>query len=273
MNRPGIGWLAVPATAYCLLLFAVPLALLLVESLRGPNGWTLDGYTSFFGSAYAWGVVLRTLRLAAITTCICFVIGYPAAFALSWTRGWLQSVLVASLLLPLSLSVIVKAFGWTVLLRGDGIVNVALQALGLTASPLRLLFTEAGLLIGIVNIFLPFMVLPLFASIRQLDPNLSEAAATLGGGPIYCFMRVVLPLTVPGIVAGGTLVFSLSIAAYVIPTLLMGDAYQTLPTTIATSFLYLQDPQRGSVAGVVLLALSVLVVAASAVLGRRTRTA
>ena len=129
---------------------------------------------------------------------------------------------------------------------------------------MRLLFTETGLLIGIVNIFLPFMVLPLFASIRQLDPRLSDAAATLGGGPVYCFLRVILPLTVPGIVAGGTLVFSLSIAAYVIPTLLMGDAYQTLPTTIATAFLYLQDPQRGSVAGVVLLALSLLVVAASA---------
>ena len=270
MTRFGIGWLAAPATAYCVLLFAIPLAVLLLGSLHGPAGWTLAGYTTFFGSASAWGVIGRTLRLAAITTAICFAIGYPAAFALSWARGWLQSVLVAALLLPLSLSVIVKAFGWTVLLRGDGLINVTLQAIGLTSSPMRLLFTETGLLIGIVNIFLPFMVLPLFASIRQLDPRLSDAAATLGGGPIHCFLRVILPLTVPGIVAGGTLVFSLSIAAYVIPTLLMGDAYQTLPTTIATAFLYLQDPQRGSVAGVVLLALSLLVVAASASLGRRS---
>jgi putative spermidine/putrescine transport system permease protein len=144
-----------------------------------------------------------------------------------------------------------------------------LATLGLTNAPVRPLFTETGLLIGIVNIFLPFMVLPLFASIRQLDPRLSDAAATLGGGPVYSFLRVVLPLTVPGIVAGSTLVFSLSIAAYVIPTLLMGDAYQTLPTTIATSFLYLQDPQRGSVAGVVLLTLSLIVVLTSATLGRR----
>lgn len=158
--------------------------------------------------------MLRTLRLAAITTAICLAIGYPAAFALSRTRGWLQSVLVACLLLPLC--VIVKAFGWTVLLRANGLINLALQASGLTRAPLRLLFTETGLLIGIVNIFLiflPFMALPLFASIRQLDSRLSDAAATLGGGPLYSFLRVVLPLTVPGIVAGSTLVFSLSMSS------------------------------------------------------------
>ncbi|MGI4810138.1 MAG: ABC transporter permease subunit, partial [Janthinobacterium lividum] len=93
---------------------------------------------------------------------------------------------------------------------------------------------------------------------------------TLGGRPLYVFRRVVVPLTWPGVLAGMTLVFSLSIAAYVIPTLLMGDAFQTLPTTVATSFLYLQDPHRGAVAGVVLLVLAVLAVLASSALGRRT---
>ena len=269
----GIAWLALPAMAYCAVFFAIPLGLLLVESLRGPAGWTLAGYSAFFGSTQAWAILGRTLRLATLTTLICLIIGYPAAFALAWARGALQSLLVAALLLPLSLSVIVKAFGWTVLLRANGVVNNGLQALGLTSAPVRLLFTETGLLIGIVNIFLPFMMLPVFASVRQLDPRLSDAAATLGGGPTYTFMRVVLPLTVPGVVAGVTLVFSLSVAAYVIPTLLMGDAYQTLPTTIATAFLYLQDPQRGAVAGVVLLAVSLLVVVASATVGRRATTA
>lgn len=264
-----VAWLAAPATAVVTALFALPLALLLLESLRGSGGWTLAGYAGFFGSGYAWNVVGRTLRLATLTTCICLALAYPAAFALAAVRGWLQSVLLAALLVPLSLSVIVKAFSWTVLLRANGAVNLRLQALGLTNAPVRLLFTETGLLIGIVNIFLPFMLLPIFASVRQLDPLRSDAAATLGGSPLYRFRRVVLPLTVPGIVAGVTLVFSLSIAAYVIPTLLMGDAYQTLSTTIATAFLYLQDPQRGSVAGVVLMAMSLLVVAASVALGRR----
>ncbi|MBE9607305.1 ABC transporter permease [Acetobacteraceae bacterium H6797] len=267
----GIGWLALPATLWALLLFAVPLLLLLVGSLHGPNGWTLSGYTAFLGSNYSWLIIGRTLKLAVLTTLICLVIGYPAAFALARTRGWVQSLLVAALLLPLSLSVIVKAFGWTVLLRGNGLVNKLLMALGITDAPLRLLFTEAGLLIGITNIFLPFMVLPLFAVVKQIDGRLTDAAATLGGTPFYNFTRVTLPLTVPGIVAGGTLVFSMSIAAYVIPNLLVGDTYQTLSTTIATSFLFLQDPQRGSVAGVVLLVMSLIVVVASVMLGRRAR--
>lgn len=271
MRQLGIGWLAVPACAFALLVFALPLALLLLESLRDGQGWTLDGYRNFLGSAYSWQVTTRTLRLAVLTTLICIVIGYPAAFALARSRGVWQALFVAALLLPLSLSVIVKAFGWTVLLRTNGVVNRLLMASGLTDEPLRLIFTETGLLIGITNIFLPFMVLPIFSVIRQIDPRLTDAASTLGAGPIYGFTRVVMPLTMPGVVAGVTLVFSMSIAAYVIPTLLMGDRYQTLSTTIATSFLYLQDPQRGSVAGVMLLVLSLLVVGASVVLARKVR--
>ena len=262
------GLLSVPAVAYYLVLFALPLGVLLADSFRGPAGFTFGLYGRFFASDYNWAVIGRTLRLAGLSTLICTVIGYPAAFALAATRGRVQSLLIAVLLLPLSVSVIVKAFGWTVLLRGNGAVNLFLQAVGLTDGPVRLLFTETGLLVGITNIFLPFMVLPLFSVVRQLDPRLSDAAATLGSSPLHRFLTVILPLTLPGLVAGVTLVFSLSIAAYVIPTLLMGDTYQTLPTIIATSYLYLQDSGKGAVAGVTLLALSIGVIVGSTALTR-----
>ncbi|MBN8926397.1 MAG: ABC transporter permease [Rhodospirillales bacterium 69-11] len=268
--RPAnVGLLSLPATLYFLLLFALPLGVLLAESLHDRSGWTLAHYARFFATAYNWSVIGRTLRVAVLCTLFCTILGYPAAFALARTRGLLQSALIAALLLPLSVSVIVKAFGWTVLLRGNGVINQALQAVGLTDAPLRLLFTEAGLLIGITNIFLPFMVLPLFSVVRQLDPRLTDAAATLGSTPLHAFLTVTLRLTLPGLIAGITLVFSLSIAAYVIPTLLIGDTYQTLPTMIATSFLYLQDPGKGSVAGVTLLVLSVATIITSAALSRR----
>lgn len=264
----GVGLLSLPAVVYYLALFALPLAVLMAGSLHGPGGWTLDHYARFFASAYNWGVIGRTLRLAVLSTLICTALGYPAAFALAATRGWVQSLLIAILLLPLSVSVIVKAFGWTVLLRGNGALNQALMALGITDGPIRLLFTETGLLLGITNIFLPFLVLPLFAVVRQLDSRLADAAATLGSAPLHRFLTVILPLTLPGLVAGVTLVFSLSIAAYVIPTLLMGDTYQTLPTVIATAFLYLQDPGKGSVAGVTLLVLSVAAVVGGVAVAR-----
>lgn len=269
--RLSIAWLAAPALGFFALVFALPLGLLLVGSLQGPQGWSLAAYADFLGAAYSWQVIGRTLKLATLTTLICLAIGYPAAFAMARTRGIAQSLLVAAMLLPLSLSVIVKAFGWTVLLRRNGVVNDLLVWSGITEEPLRLIFTEAGLLIGITNIFLPFMVLPIFSVVRQIDGRLTDAAATLGGGPFHVFTRVTVPLTMPGVAAGVTLVFSMAIAAYVIPTLLMGDRYQTLSTTIATSFLYLQAPQRGSVAGVVLLAMSLVVVVASAVLAKRLR--
>lgn len=269
MKRQGAGLLTLPAVAYYVLLFAIPLALLLADSFRGPGGFTGSLYARFLASGFNQAVIWRTLRVAGLCTLICAIIGYPAAFALAATRGRLQSLLIAALLLPLSVSVIVKAFGWTVLLRGNGAVNQLLQALHLTDGPVRLLFTETGLLLGMSNIFLPFMVLPLFAVVRQIDPRLAEAAATMGSSPLHRFLHVLVPMTLPGLVAGVTLVFSLSIAAYVIPNLLIGDTFQTLPTVIATSFLFLQDSGKGSVAGVVLLALSLSVIVASVALTRR----
>lgn len=265
----GAGMLSLPAVVYYAALFALPLGLLLADSVRDPSGWTAALYARFLSSPYNWAVIWRTLRVAGLCTLVCGAIGYPAAFALAATRGRVQSVLIGTLLLPLSVSVIVKAFGWTVLLRGNGAVNLFLQWLHVTDGPTRLLFTETGLLLGMTNIFLPFMVLPLFAVVRQIDPRLAEAAATLGSTPLHRFLHVTLPLTLPGLVAGVTLVFSLSIAAYVIPNLLIGDTFQTLPTVIATSFLFLQDSGKGSVAGVILLALSLGVIVGSVAVTRR----
>jgi putative spermidine/putrescine transport system permease protein len=263
--------LALPGTLYLGLVFALPLGALLLVSLWGPDGLTLAGYQKFLSDPFNWQVVGNTLELATLTTVWCLLLGYPSAFALVGARGWLQSLLIAALFLPLSLSVIVKAFGWTILLRSDGLVNRALLGLGLIDAPLRLIFTETGLLIGIVNIFLPFMVLPLFAVITTIDPRLRDAAATLGASPVYRFLHVTLPLTMPGVIAGASLVFSLAISAYVIPTLLIGDRHQVLSTVIAKSFLFLRDAQRGATTSVVLLVLAVAIVMASSRLAPHVR--
>jgi putative spermidine/putrescine transport system permease protein len=263
--------LALPATIYLGLVFAVPLVVLLVASLWGPDGLTLAGYQRFLFDPFSWQIVGNTLKLALLSTVWCLLLGYPAAFALAMARGWLQSLLIAALFLPLSLSVIVKAFGWTILLRSDGLVNRALLGIGVIDEPLHLIFTETGLLIGIVNIFLPFMVLPLFAVITTIDGRLRDAAATLGAGPAYRFLHVTLPLTMPGVIAGAALVFSLSISAYVIPSLLIGDRHQVLSTVIAKSFLFFRDAQRGATASIVLLVLAIAVVMASSRLAPHLR--
>ena len=261
--------LALPATAYLMVAFALPLALLLVTSVVSDGRPTLAGYARFLADPFSWTVIANTLRVAGLTTLVCLLAGYPTAFALALAPRALQGALLAALILPLSVGVVVKAFAWTILLRGDGVVNRLLLATGVVDAPVRLLFTEWGLVLGAVNVFLPFMVLPIFAVVKLIDPRLLDAAATLGASPLHRFVRVTLPLTMPGVIAGVAFVFSMAVSMYVIPTLLMGDRFKTLSVLVARSFLFMRDRALGSTVSVVLLAIAVTVVVASALFARR----
>ena len=262
---------ALPSLIIILGVFALPLLLLLGVSVIGPDGLTLVNYQRLLGTPYYLGVIWNSLRLGLLTTAITFAISYPAAFALARARGALRSLLLATLFLPLAASVIVKAFAWTILLRSDGIVNETLLALGIIEDPIRMIFTETALVVGAVNIFLPFMILPIYANVAQLDARYAEAAATLGASPLVTFFRVIVPLTLPGIIAGVALVFSLSVSAYVVPTLLIGEKYPTLATTIAKAYLLAREPGFGAAAGAVLLVIAIAVVTLSSRLSREPK--
>ena len=264
-----VALLALPGAGYLAIAFAAPLALLLMTSVISEGRPTLAGYRTFLADSFSWTVMANTIRSAGLITLICLVAGYPAAFALARAAGLLQAALLAALVLPLSVGVVVKAFAWTILLRSDGVVNRALVGLGAVDAPVRLLFTESGLVLGAVNVFLPFMVLPIFSVVKLIDPRLLDAAATLGSSPLHRFFRVTLPLTMPGVIAGVAFVFSMSVSMYVIPTLLMGDRFKTLSVLIARSFLFMRDRSVGSTAPVMLLLIAVAVVVASALLTRR----
>jgi putative spermidine/putrescine transport system permease protein len=263
--------LALPATAYLIVAFAVPLVLLLVTSVVTPAGVTVSGYSKFFSDAYGWRVLWNALRAALWITAVSLLIGYPVAFALARARGIAQMLLLVALILPLSVGVVVKAFAWTILLRSNGVVNQVLVSAGVIAEPIRFIFTETGLIVGAVNVFLAFMVLPIFSVVKLIDGRLLDAATTLGSGPLHRFLHVTLPLSMPGVIAGVAFVFSMSISMYVIPTLLMGDRYQTLSTLIARSYLFMRDRSLGSTVAVVLLLIAVAVVVASSLLVRRAR--
>jgi putative spermidine/putrescine transport system permease protein len=268
-----VGWLALPGAGYLALVFALPLAILLATSFRSEDGaFTLAGYATFLTDPFNATVVWNTLKIALIVTGLCLLIGYPTAFAMARATPLVQGLMFLALILPLSVGVVVKSFAWTILLRSNGLVNSVLTGLGLIDEPLRLLFTETGLAIGAVHVFLPFMVLPIYAVARQIDVRLTDAAAALGAGPLRRFTHVVWPLSLPGVVAGTAFVFSMAVSMYVIPSLLMGDRYKTLPTLIARSYLFMRDRQTGSTLAVVLLAIAVAVVVGSAVLARRLQS-
>ncbi len=268
-DRDRFALLALPGLLYLGVLFALPLLILLVKSLIGADGkWSLGGYVTFFTDPFNLAVFWRTLRVALLTTILSLFLAYPTAFAMARARSWVLTLMLVAMVLPLSVGVIVKAFSWSIVLRSNGIVNQALMGLGIVDEPVRLLFTETALVFGAANIFLPFMVLPIYAVVRQIDPNLSGAAATLGSGPLRTFLTVTLPLTLPGIIAGVAFVFSLAVSMYVIPSLIVGERQQNLAMMIARAFLFLRNEQLGSVIAVVLLSIATVVVFSSALLLR-----
>ena len=267
--RDPVALLAVPAVLYLLLLYALPLAWLLAKSFSGPGGLTLAPYLDFFSDPFNWRVISNTLLIALWVTLVCLLVGYPAAFALARAGTALQIAMLVAIILPLSVGVVVKAFAWQIVLRRDGVVSQFMMAIGVWDEPQRLLFTETGLVLGAANIFLPFMILPIYSVVKLIDPRLLEAGATLGAAPVYRFVRIMLPLTLPGIVSGVAFVFSMSVSMYVIPSLLIGDRFQTLSTLTGRSFLFMRNEQLGSTTAVVLLVLAVSVVVGSSWLARR----
>jgi len=267
-SRDPLGLLALPGVAFLGVAFLVPLMLLLWSSIRGVDGFTWLGYWRVLGDEYYRGVILASLHLGLITTLGAFILGYPAAFALARAKGYWQVVLFALIFLPLTVSIIVKSFGWGIVLRRDGILNWLMLNLGLIERPVRMIFTEGALYAGMINVFLPFMVLPVYSVVRMMDARLPDAAATLGASPWFSFTRVTLPLSLPGVVAGASLVFSLSVAAYVTPSLLMGDRYMTMSMVMAKAFLNLRDWQLGAAMAAVMLAVAAIIVVGASLLQR-----
>lgn len=261
--------LALPAVAYLGLVYGLPLVGLLARSLMVEGTLSLTSYTRFLSDPFSWTVIGNTLRVAAGVTLLCLFIGYPTALALARAKGAAQALILVAIILPLSVGVVVKAFAWQIVLRRDGVISQLLVGLGLWDAPQRLLFTETGLVVGAANVFVPFMILPIYSVLKLVDPRLTEAAATLGASPLYRFFHVALPLSLPGIVTGIAFVFSMATSMYVVPSLLIGDRFQTLATLTGRSFLFMRNEQLGSTTAVVLLILSVAVVVASAALSRR----
>lgn len=268
-----VAFLGLPAVAYLSFAYGFPIAALLAKSVSGPDGLSLAPFVRFLSDPFSWRVIGNTLQIGALVTLVCLVVGYPTAVALARARGLAQIVLLLAIILPLSVGVVVKAYAWQIVLRRDGVVSQALVGLGIWDAPQRLLFTEAGLVIGAANVFLPFMILPIYSVLRLIDPRLTEAAATLGAAPLYRFARVSLPLTLPGIVSGIAFTFSLAVSMYVIPSLVIGDRFQTLATLTGRAFLTMRNAELGSTTAVILLALALAIIVTSTALARRVGSA
>ena len=257
--------------------FVVPVAMLVPTSVRPyvplvgiTSGFTARHYVKLLTDSYYLEIIGRTLALGLTVTCSTLIIGYPLAFFLGRTSSRWRNWLTILVVFPLMLNLVVRTFGWIALLAQNGLVNQALQALGLVESPVKLIFNFAGLLIGLTHIFLPFMVLVLIGAIQNIPRDVEDAARVLGASWGSAFLRVTLPLSAPGILSGSILVFVLTISALVTPRLLGGPTYQVMSTLIYDEFLSRLNWPAGSAQSLLLTVMVLALVYLSSRLARRT---
>ena len=219
------------------------------QSLHGEDGGVgLGQYLAFLARPDYRAVLVTTISIALATTALCLAIGYPAAYGIARAGRW-RNTLMIFVILPWLVSVVVRTYGWTVILGNRGTLNSLLMSLGVTDGPLRLLYNQTGVLIGLTHVFCPFMIISILTVLMHVDRSLEEASANLGAGPAETFFRVTLPLSVPGVVAGSTIVFLLSTGAIITPLLLGGPRNGMLSTQIYQDVFQLFDfPKAGAMA-------------------------
>lgn len=269
---------AVPA-GFLLAFFVAPTAFLLsisfVESdgMVPTGGFTTDNFADLFGSRLYTGAILRSFIIGALVGVLVVLLAYPLAYWLVRTTSRWRNWLIALSLSPLLASVIVRTYGWWVVLNREGVLNSALLRLGLIEAPLQLLPSVGAIVIGLAHALLPYGVLSIIATLNGLDPALERAAMSLGASRTRTFLAVTLPLTLPGIAGGFLLAFAIAISAYATPAILGGPATEVMATLIRTLMLVQLDWALGSAMAAVLLASSIVLLVLTTLAGGRVRTA
>ena len=258
-------WLLVsPATLLFLGLVVLPLCLTVILSFHVydhstgiKDGFTVEHYVRVLTDDYYLTIFWRTLRLAALTTLICVLIGAPEAYVLSRMGDPWRSVFLLVIIGPLLVSVVVRAFGWSMLLGSTGLVNQTLRALGL--DPVRLLYTETAIVIALVHVMLPFMVIPVWTALQKLDPAVEAAAWSLGASRFTALRRVVLPQVSLGMLSGSLIVFGLSASAFAIPGLLGGRRLKMAATLVYDEYMSELNWPLGAAIAIIVLAANLII--------------
>jgi putative spermidine/putrescine transport system permease protein len=251
------GWrlLLIPTLAFLLLFFAYPLVFVGSRSLPG---FSFAFYESIATVPVYLKVIIQTFRTSVVVTLLCLLLGYPYAYAMAHSRGWMLTLLSICLLLPFWVSLLLRTFAWMVLLQDTGIINSALISAGIIDEPLHLIRNVLGVSIGMTHILLPYVVLPIYSVMRKIDPKLMEAASISGARPLRAFARVFFPLSLPGVFAGALLAFTLGLGFYITPALLGGARNTMIAQLIAGQITEQLNFGFGSALAIVLLVLTAL---------------
>jgi len=268
-----------PALSFLAVFFALPALGLVVFSFltQSPQGTaglplTLSHYVHFFGTPLYAHVLWTTLRISLVTTALAMVLAYPIALVMARSGGAARQVITMIVIAPLIVSVVVRTYGWEVILGNGptGVLNWLLLASGLIRKPVALLYSETAVVIGALHVFFPMMVLPLASALGKIDPRVEDAARTLGATGWRTFIRVTVPLSLPGLAVGCTLVFSLTAGSFVTPVILGGTAATMLGMLVDQQILVVYDWPFGATVATVLVAIVLTVnIAGTRLLDRR----
>ena len=271
-NKFSSWWLLVPTSFLYIITFFIPLVTLLVmsfsrfESSVTTVGFYLDNYEKIFTDGITLKIFFQTVELSLMITLFCLLLGYPVAMLMRRVgpkaRLWILLLVVS----PLLTSIIVRNVAWVLILGRSGMINDLLISWGLISKPLPLMYNTFGVVLAVVHVYLSFMVLPLFAALSSINNSLEEAAASLGAKPLSIFLSVTLPLSLPGIMAGCTLVFILSMGVYLTPVIMGGNFVVTLPMLIEDAVRNRYNwPEASAMALLLLIAIGIMIVISSSI--------
>ena len=271
-NKISSWWLLVPTSFLYIITFFIPLITLLVmsfsrfESSVTTVGFYLDNYEKILTDGITLKIFFQTVELSLMITLFCLLLGYPVAMLMRRVgpkaRLWILLLVVS----PLLTSIIVRNVAWVLILGRSGMINDLLISWGLISKPLPLMYNTFGVVLAVVHVYLSFMVLPLFAALSSINNSLEEAAASLGAKPLSIFLNVTLPLSLPGIMAGCTLVFILSMGVYLTPVIMGGNFVVTLPMLIEDAVRNRYNwPEASAMALLLLIAIGVMIVISSSI--------
>ncbi len=254
-QRRTLFFLITPALIFIAVFFLLPLLFIFVESFYSRSGHlSLAKYVKFFTDKRNLFVYLRTLKLGLMVTFLAVVLGYPTAYFISHAERGKRSLLMSVVILPLMTSPVARTYAWLIILGRFGLVNQSLKAAGLIRQPLRLIYTEKAIVVGLLQLFLPLMILSLVSAMENIPDDLEEAARSLGSGWLKSILLITIPLSADGLILGATLVFTGSITAYVTPAILGGTKVLTLSTLLHQKSLVLMDWSGATIVAIVMVA-------------------
>ena len=269
----GIG-LAAPLALFFLVFFVAPLVQLFVLSLHNDTAgvvWGIGQYVHFLTDPFSLSVLGSTLLLGAEVTALCLVLGFPIAWLYHRVGSRAQTLIILIVLLPLLTSVVVRTFAWIVILGRQGIINSTLLSIGAIDTPIRLLYTQVGVVLALAQVQMPLMTLPLITALGRIDMNLEDASCSLGAGSWRTFWRVILPLALPGVIAGCTLTYAAAITAFITQSLIGGGQMLFMPMYLYQQASTLQNWPFASAISIIFLLAVLAVVTVFGMLGRLSR--